>query len=86
MTIKQYIDKYFDEHVSFDDYSEAYKAEDFWEYWDKLESKLKSGAQLCFDWYIESPAISEKREKFIKEAVNRYIENNLKKAYTNGVF
>lgn len=86
MPIKEYINKYFEENVEFDYDTETYNATDFWNAWDDISNGMDNGVQWYFEWYYDQPAISTKREEFIKEAVENYIRNNLKSKYTNGAF
>lgn len=86
MTIKESINKHFEKSVKFDFYTETYDETDFWLAWGVICKGMSCGIQWFFDWHQDQPPLSDKREEFIKKAVDNYIRKNLKKVYTNGVF
>lgn len=83
MTIKQYIRKYFEEKVDFDEDTGLFFEQDFWRAWDELRLNMDMGIQWCFEWYYDQPPLTKEREAFIKKAVDNYINNNLKNICTN---
>lgn len=85
MTIKEFINHFFEDKVGYDEDRWLFYEQDFWYAWDKLDNELdEGGAQWCFEWYEESPQISKVRENFIKNAVDNYIKKHLYSKYTNG--
>lgn len=85
MTIKQFINKYFEDNVEFDEDTGLFYEQDFWRTWDKLEEDMDKGIQWCFEWYEEQPTLTKAREEFIKKAVKNYIDKNLLPVYTTNL-
>lgn len=84
MTIKQFIDKYFEYHVGFDDDVMLFVEEDFWQAWEKLRTDMENhGPQWAFEWYEDEPELSATRVKLIEKAVDNYITNKHMPRYTN---
>ena len=84
MTIKQFLDKYFEDYVEYNQDKFIYVEQGFWNSWDKLEQDIDlGGIQWALEWYLDAPALSNARETFIKNAISKYIKNNLKPVYTN---
>ena len=89
MTIKQYLDKYFEDYVS-GDYTNSsnpvyvYNEQSFWDAWNKLEQDIDlGGLQWALEWRLDEPALSAQRKQFVLNSIEKYIKNNLKPIYTN---
>ena len=82
--IKDFINKWFEDRVAYDEEQEVYNNKDFWTAWDELEKDIDlGGIQWCFEWYMESPSLTETREKYIKSAIYNYIKFKIKPMYVN---
>ena len=82
--IKDFINRWFENQVRYDEVLEVYNDQDFWNAWDKLDKDMDTGGvQWCFEWYMDSPSLTETREKYIKSAVYNYIRNKIKPMYVN---
>lgn len=81
-TLKQYINDWFEDKVSYDDVHNIYNDRDFWSAWDKLQADIDlGGIQWCFEWHMEEPPLTEERSKFINEAIDNYIKKNIQPKY-----
>lgn len=84
MTIKEYIKKYFEDHVQWNDKYNMWDDRDFWQAWDELDIDAeKGGVQWCYEWYQDEPPLTQAREKFILSAIDNYIKRNIKPIYVN---
>ena len=83
MTIKQYINKFFEDNVEFDEDHCLSIERDFWRACDKLEEDMGNGIQWCFEWYYDQPSLTKEREEFVKKSVKNYITKTLLPIYTN---
>lgn len=80
MTIKQYLDKYFEDHVEYNQELDVYSEKDFYDCWDQIQEWMDKGVQWCFD-LEDRPTFTEARNKYIDTAVNNYIKNIVKPIY-----
>lgn len=81
-TLKQFINDWFEDQVSYDDVREIYDDRDFWSAWDKLQADIDlGGIQWCFEWYMEEPELTPEREQLIKGAIDHYIRNHIRPRY-----
>ena len=82
--LKEFINKWFDDKVRYAEDLGVYYDQDFWNAWDELEKDIDlGGIQWCFEWYMESPSLTDAREKYIKSAVDNYIRTKVKPMYIN---
>ena len=83
MTLKQIINKWFEDKVIRDDEYSLYHEQDFWGAWDEFDDLADSMGVQWFEWYDDQPTISDLREKFVKQAIDNYIKKALMPIYTN---
>lgn len=84
MTLKQWIDLYFEEHVIYDDEKMLFYEQDFWDAWDKLCLDIDlNGVQWACEWHEDAPEITPQRKEYIVNAIEKYVMRNLKPGYTN---
>ena len=84
MTIKQYLDKYFEDYVELNKDTLVYSEQSFWDAWDKLEQDIDlGGLQWALEWRLDEAPLSAQREQFILNSIEKYIKNTLKPIYTN---
>ena len=82
--IKDFINRWFENQVRYDEVLEVYNDQDFWNAWDKLDKDMDTGGvQWCFEWYMDSPSLTDAREKYVKSAVDNYIRTKVKPIYVN---
>lgn len=83
MTIKQFLDKYFEDSVPYDDERGVYIDQSFWDAWDKIEQDIdRGGIQWALEWYDDA-YLTEDREKYICKAIYKYIQTKIKPIYIN---
>lgn len=84
MTIKQYLDKYFEDYVELNGDTLVYSEQSFWDAWDKLEQDIAlGGIQWALEWRLDEAPLSAQRKQFILNGIEKYIKNTLKPIYTN---
>ena len=88
MTLKQYVDRFFEERLERDDYTGQVDYDEFYGVWDFLHKCLKQGVLCTFEgWHDEYDDIDlpADRKAVVVEAIDNYIRNKLKKHYDLGV-